>query len=160
VTTAVTKGTLRLGEVGPEISGPPGSVLTFGPDGRTLTGQASSGGGPLSVSGTLTVPGTTDYELLTADAGSAGMYSVSYTIYCGFVGSGQQILSVRKNGVEVFGGSVYPASESGPSPHALDTFPVPMADGDVLTVRIIGDGLSDGFSSDWGVTAQKMSAAA
>lgn len=46
MTTAVTKGTLRLGEVGPEISGPPGSVLTFGPDGRTLTGQAA-GGAPL-----------------------------------------------------------------------------------------------------------------
>jgi hypothetical protein len=39
MTTAVTKGTLRLGEVGPEISGPAGSVLTFGADGRTLTGE-------------------------------------------------------------------------------------------------------------------------
>jgi hypothetical protein len=39
MTTAVTKGTLRLGEVGPEISGAPGTVLTFGADGRTLTGE-------------------------------------------------------------------------------------------------------------------------
>jgi hypothetical protein len=42
MTTAVTQGSLRLGEVGPEISGPPGSVLTFGPNGRTLSGKAAA----------------------------------------------------------------------------------------------------------------------
>jgi hypothetical protein len=48
MTTAVTKGTLRLGEVGPEISGPAGSVLTFGADGRTLSGQPAANAGALS----------------------------------------------------------------------------------------------------------------
>lgn len=46
----VTQGTLRLGEVGPQLEGEPGTVLTFGSDGRTLSGQPGGGGGgtPLS----------------------------------------------------------------------------------------------------------------
>lgn len=48
MTTAVVKGTLRLGEVGPEISGPAGSVLTFDPDGRTLRGAPAGSSGGLS----------------------------------------------------------------------------------------------------------------
>jgi hypothetical protein len=48
MTTAVTKGTLRLGEVGPEISGPAGSVLTFGENGRTLSGQPAANARQLS----------------------------------------------------------------------------------------------------------------
>lgn len=45
MTSVVTKGTLRLGEVGPIIESTPGYVLTFGADGRTLEGQPPSGGG-------------------------------------------------------------------------------------------------------------------
>lgn len=40
----VTQGTLRLGEVGPQLEGDPGTVLTFGSDGRTLSGMPAGGG--------------------------------------------------------------------------------------------------------------------
>jgi hypothetical protein len=45
MTGTVTKGTLRLGEVGPEISGNAGEFLAFGADGRTLQGTPAPGGG-------------------------------------------------------------------------------------------------------------------
>jgi hypothetical protein len=48
MTGTVTKGTLRLGEVGPEIEGTPGDVLTFDTDGRTIKGTTPSAGAVLA----------------------------------------------------------------------------------------------------------------
>jgi hypothetical protein len=48
MTTAVPKGTLRFGEVGPEFSGEPGSVVAFGADGRTLAGIPAANAAALS----------------------------------------------------------------------------------------------------------------
>jgi hypothetical protein len=40
MTDTVANALLRQGQVGPVLAGTPGDVLTFGPDGRTVSGQA------------------------------------------------------------------------------------------------------------------------
>lgn len=117
-----------------------------------------NGGVPLSLysaaqhDNTATKSGT----ILTVTPGTAGIYVVSsnMAIQAGAT-FGQAAMSVKKNGVEVFGGTVFIGE--GEVDLWLDTRVISLADTDSLSYVLTQD--TDTLPVNWAVTAQPVNTA-
>lgn len=138
-----------------------GEGITYDDDtGRaTFDLSALAGGGAVSASKHETANNTATYTLVTASA--TAIWEVRLSMMGPATGSGQLAVVIKKNGSEVFGGTVRGESESGEITGQLDIKPVRLAASDVLTIEVTADGgFTGGYTADWAVVATKMSAAA